>query len=166
MDLKNLFSSSNLTMFLYGMGMLAGLSLSSVTLASEPILIPIMDRDVFEKKYLECFKSGLENKCFSTLFSDHLDFGTGDAKKFSNQMDGILAKRMPECLPVYNVHAVDKVTRGGVFDNRTYLIECFNRKFVGVQITFRKTREQWHISKFHIGASDEILQEILNLPGY
>ncbi|MDR3159543.1 MAG: hypothetical protein LBU11_11215 [Zoogloeaceae bacterium] len=167
MNLKNLFPPLNSKIFLYGMVFFAGIFLSSAVQANEPVLlIAIEDRDAFERKYLECFKSGLENKCFSTLFSDHLDFGAGDTKKFSNQVDGILTRQMPECLPVYNVYAVDNVIRGGVFDNRTYLIECSNRKFVGVEITFRKTRGQWHVSKFHIGASDKILQDILNLPEY
>jgi hypothetical protein len=143
----------------HGLGLLAGIFLSATAMASEPV--PIEDRDAFEKQYLECFMSGLKDKCFLTLFSNHFDFGFEDRKEILNRLESAFTQHMLECLP-YNIYTVDKVTRGGVFDGRTYLIECSNRNFVGVQIIFRMTKDQWHVSNMNIGDTNEFLQKILN----
>jgi hypothetical protein len=140
----------------HGFGLLAGLVFSCAAPADEPA--PIEDRDAFEKQYVECFKSEWKDKCLSTLFLIHLDSGFEDANKILNQLENM--QDTLGCLP-YDVHIVDKVIRGEVFDSRTYLIECSNRNFVGSQVIFRRTKGQWHVFAIHFGNEDEFLQKIL-----
>ncbi|MDR2165466.1 MAG: hypothetical protein LBO79_07590 [Zoogloeaceae bacterium] len=149
------------TGFRHGLILLAGLIFSVAAMANEPV--PIEDRDAFEKEYLACLKTGLRNKCFSTLFSSHLDYNFKDLEVLG-RIDDLSANQLADCPPVYDVHVVDKILRGGVLDSRTYLIECSDRSFVGVYVNFRKTRNEWYVSAFSVWGSDEFIKKILKLP--
>jgi hypothetical protein len=150
--------------FTHGLGLLAGVMFSAAAMANEPT--PIADRDAFEKEYIACFKTGLKNKCFSTLFSGYLDhsFNIKDAHESLSDIDDLSLNQMADCSPVYNVHTVDKIVRGGVLDSRTYLIECSNRDFVGAYVNFRKTKDEWYVFSYSVWGSGKLAQEILKLP--
>jgi hypothetical protein len=149
----------------HGLSLLAGIFLSATAMASEPV--PIEDRDAFEKQYIACIMSGAKNNCYASLVSKHLDpsLKKTDTLILSlEKVNWICQGKTEKLSSVYEVHAIDKIIRGGVVDSRTYLIECSNGDFIGAYMNFRKVNGKWYIFAYSINSSNEFIQKLLKLP--
>jgi hypothetical protein len=146
------------TGFKYGFGLLAGLVFSVAAMASEPT--PIADRDAFEKEYIDCIMSGLKGNCIVSIFSAHRDPRIDDADETLDNLSKYYSTRMK---PVYKVHSLDKITRAGIIDSRTYLIEFSDGTLSGAYVVFRKNNGAWYVFRFFIGGA-ELAYKLLDLP--
>jgi hypothetical protein len=155
------------TGFKYGLAFLAGLILSGVAMAGEPV--PIEDRDAFEKEYLECFKSGLKDNCFISVFSGHLDQNVKEPEKSLNKANTYyldVIRISPGSAPgsVYKIHPLNKEMRAGIFDSRSYLIERFNGGLLGFYVVFRKLKGNWYVFAYAMDESEDFVLKLINLP--
>jgi hypothetical protein len=152
------------TGFKYGLAFLAGLILSGVAMAGEPV--PIEDRDAFEKQYIECFMSGLKDNCFISVFSGHLDRTIKNPTETLNKLNSYYLSIQKRHSSIYKIHALDKTIRAGVFDNRTYIVEHSNETLIGFNVIFVNRKGNWYAYSISMkdNDNDEFLYEILNLP--
>ncbi|WP_374438937.1 hypothetical protein [Pseudomonas panipatensis] len=135
-----------------------GLAYASVLLSSLACAaMPIADLDAFESGYIGCLKK-FDPKCFSKSFSGH--FVPGDTK-----MEGLLQSFDKFSADwsngkVFEVHPVDHIERGKIFDIRTYFVEREDGAIAGLRVRFRKFKGQWYVYGMTISSENEMLNEI------
>jgi hypothetical protein len=143
-------------------GLLAGL-LFCGALAGEPV--PIEDRDAFEKEYLACIKSGLEEDCFLVLFSSHLCEDIKNPEEASRKHDAYyrnILKISPGS--IYAIHPLDKTIKAGIVDSRTYLVEHRTNGFFLFFVNFVKQKGKWYILGYDTYPESEKINKFINLP--
>jgi hypothetical protein len=147
----------------HGLGLLAGLLLSVVALASESV--PIEDRDAFEKEYLACFMSGLKDDCFVSVFSGHLDPRIENPEenlRKSNRFYLDDVKISPGY--AYKIHLLEKVEKAGIFDSRIYLIEQNSSGgLLAFHVVFTKRKGDWYIGAYGMRVKSEEIYRILGI---
>jgi hypothetical protein len=141
------------------LGVLAGLVCANV-MAGEPI----KDRDVFEKQYIACMKSGFKNDCFLTLFLGHMVPNTPREDEENIKKLNKTLKEMFANFRIYDIHALDKVMTAGISERRTYILEREgDGNVIGYRVIFRKVLGEWYVFSFHWSESEEKLRKLLNL---
>jgi hypothetical protein len=147
--------------FKHDLALLAGLVLPVSAMANEPI--PIEDRDVFEKQFITCITSELENDCIASLFSAHLGPTAKDRDNLISYANSAFKKRFGK-IPAHKIHVVNKMTKADLIDERAYIIERSNSDFYGLHINFKCLKGKWYLSRFSFGSSAEFIYRILDLP--
>jgi hypothetical protein len=158
-DLHDVRSKKMKARVRHGLSIVVGLVFSAVAMASEPIV----DKDAFEKRYIDCIMSGAKDNCLVSIFSNHRD------PQFRDQ-DGVFERLNKYYLEkiaspsVYKVHVIEKTMKAGIFDNRSYLIERDNGSLAGFYVSFRNIKGKWFMFAFKFNNSDEFVYKLLGMP--
>ncbi|MDR3086467.1 MAG: hypothetical protein LBU45_00700 [Azoarcus sp.] len=154
-------------MFKYILYSLVGMALSVNAMAAGT---PIEDRDAFERQYFDCLRSNGKNDCFSSTILEHTEprYTNDDIKKALQVWNESSAKMFSAC-SVYAVHVIERIEKAGVFDSRSFLLECSGKgntdgAFISGYVIFRKVKGKWYVNAFSLENSTNLLINLLNIP--
>jgi hypothetical protein len=128
--------------------------------------VSIVDKDAFEKQYIECISSGIRNNCIVPLFRDH-DASAGydafkQAEESANKLNTLFHQLLKETY-VYKVHIISKKTKAEVYDDREYLIQWGTGKVTCFRVLFREIKGKWYVANFQLINDSEYITKILDL---
>ncbi|MDR2261328.1 MAG: glycoside hydrolase family 97 C-terminal domain-containing protein [Azoarcus sp.] len=155
--MKNLFKRA-----LPSLMLAAGLLFPAAALTEEAAPpVPVGDRDAFEKRYIACVLSGLQDNCFITVFSGRFFSPPGEGATLI--YDAIKAKM--QGANVRKVHTLEKTVKAELVDIRTYLLELSgDAGFIGFYVVFRRKGDEWYVYEFALDRSEDFIRGLLNLP--
>jgi hypothetical protein len=139
---------------------LAGLACATVALATEPM--PIADRDVFEKQYIECIKEGIKNDCIVPLFMNHVTLGSKGVEDTVHKFNSAL-QQLIKGTNVYGVYVISKTIKAEIYDDRTYLIQWGNGSVTCFRVLFRQILGEWYMANLQLRNDNENIIKILDL---
>ncbi|MDR2031121.1 MAG: hypothetical protein LBP86_02425 [Azoarcus sp.] len=156
--MKALFKRALSSLMLIAAGLLLSVAAAA---AEEAVPVPVGDRDAFEKRYIACILSGLQDNCFITVFSGRFFSPPGEGATLI--YDAIKAKMQD--VSVRKVHTLEKAVKADLVDIRTYLLELSgDAGFIGFYVVFRRKGDRWYVYEFALDRSEDFIRGLLNLP--
>lgn len=135
-----------------------GLFFATVCQASEPIA----DRDRFESEYVRCMQKAFEYGCWVKTLSGHALPWVDDESKVLAKSEAAFTQWL-EGKRIYKVHPGIKEIKGGVFDNRSYLLERDDGAVVAVWFSLRQFKGNWYVYEVMASSNDEFIRDAVGM---